>query len=270
MKDRLRKLCILLLALVFLVSAAMVLLGLRDQRLAELANQEALRMAVAATPSPAPAVEPSQGEEPMVQGPEEPQLPEEARFLLETDLEALRQVNGDVFGWLHVPDSPISFPLLRSKDNKDYLTLTWDLQANRAGSIFLECENSPDLTDFHTLIYGHNMSNGSMFNALLDYRDQSYADEHPYAYVALEDTVFQYQVFSSYTARVTTDTYRILFEDDARKQSVIDYYLESSDLACDLVPAVEDRILTLSTCDETGSNATRFVVHLVLTGEFPR
>lgn len=56
-----------------------------------------------------------------------------------------------------------------------------------AGSIFCGCRNEKPFEDFNTVIYGHNMKNGAMFNNIKSYTDQSFADEHPYVYIYLPD-----------------------------------------------------------------------------------
>jgi len=282
---KLRKFCIVLLALVFLGSGTMVLLQTYQQRLADKAYEDAAKIALSEPTVEVPAVttpEPStqltfpellEPQLPLADTPEEEvqePLPEQAELLLDLDLEALREVNEDVLGWIHIPDTAISYPLMRSQDNSEYLKLTWDLTYSSAGSIFLERKNSADLSDFHTLIYGHNMKNGTMFSNLRHYRDQEYLDNHPCVYIATDDAILRYEVFSAYTADVSTDTYRLYFEDDGRKQSVIDFYLEQSEVESDLVPTVEDRILTLSTCTGMGDYDYRLVVQAVLTGQFSR
>ena len=197
-------------------------------------------------------------------------LPEEAELLLEVDLNVLREINADVLGWIHIPDTVISYPLMRSKDNQEYLELTWDLKRSAAGSIFLERKSSTDLSDFHTLIYGHNMKNDSMFGQLHEYRDQAFTESHPCVYIVKDDVVLRYEVFAAYTADVKSDTYRLYFEGEDRKQSAIDFYLEQSEIKSELVPTAEDRLLTLSTCTGLGDYNYRWVVQTVLTGRFPR
>jgi len=275
MKNTVRKLMTVLLALIFVVSGGVFLHLLHGQRVADRAYQEAADIAwdartAEADDAPQPVELPDPPlplEDVPEEVPREP-LPEEARLLLDLDLPALQAVNGDVLGWIYIPDTSISYPLLRSGDNSEYLKLTWDLRSSAAGSIFLERRNSADLSDFNTLIYGHNMKNGTMFSDLRHYRDQAYFDSHPHVYIVLGDAVLCYRLFAAYTADVTSDTYRLIFEDDARKQSAIDFYLSQSSVECDLAPAVEDRILTLSTCTGTGDYDYRLVVQGVLAGEF--
>lgn len=285
MKRKLRNGISVLLAMVFVVSGALVVRQLYDYHAADKTYDAAQELAASATPEPTPEAtpEPTPVEEPdliedpvpMVSEPVEEvpaqdPLEENAQFLLELDLDVLRQTNDRVLGWIHIPDSPIDYPLLQVKDNNEYLRRAWDGTPNQAGCIFLECKNSRDFSDFNTLIYGHYMRNGKMFGSLHYYQEQEYRDAHPYIYLVTDESVRRYEVFAAYEADVVSNTYRLYFEDDARKQSVLDYYLDSSVVESELVPTVEDHILTLSTCTGTGTYDTRWVVQAVLTGEFSR
>ena len=285
MKRKLRNGISVLLAMVFVVSGALVIRQMHDYHAADKTYDAAQDLAVSATPEPAPAVmpEPTPVEEPdliedpvpMVSEPVEEDpvqdvLEENAQFLMALDLDVLRQTNERVLGWIHIPDSAIDYPLLQVQNNNEYLRRAWDGTPNQAGCIFLECKNSRDFSDFNTLIYGHYMRNGKMFGSLHYYQEQEYRDAHPYIYIVTDESVRRYEVFAAYEADVVSNTYRLYFEDDARKQSVLDYYLDSSVVESDIVPTVEDHILTLSTCTGTGTYDTRWVVQAVLTGEFSR
>lgn len=285
MKRKLRNGISVLLAMVFVVSGALVIRQMHDYHAADKTYDAAQDLAVSVTPEPAPAVmpEPTPVEEPdliedpvpMVSEPVEEDpvqdvLEENAQFLMALDLDVLRQTNERVLGWIHIPDSAIDYPLLQVQNNNEYLRRAWDGTPNQAGCIFLECKNSRDFSDFNTLIYGHYMRNGKMFGSLHYYQEQEYRDAHPYIYIVTDESVRRYEVFAAYEADVVSNTYRLYFEDDGRKQSVLDYYLDSSVVESDIVPTVEDHILTLSTCTGTGTYDTRWVVQAVLTGEFSR
>ncbi len=285
MKRKLRSKITVLLAAAFLVSGALILQQHLDYQAADQAYAAAQTIALQSpadaaaeedpeilpedeielAPEPVPMVP-----APTLDKPERDLLEESVQFLLELNLDALRQTNEDVLGWIYIPDTPIDYPLMRVKDNNEYLRRAWDGSANNAGCIFLECRNSRDFSDFNTLIYGHALRNGKMFRSLLNYREQEYRDSHPYVYIVTDEWVRRYEVFSAYEADVVSDTYRLVFEHDARKQSALDEWMEQSVLERELVPTVEDSILTLSTCTGTGTYETRWVVQAVLTGEFSR
>ena len=78
---------------------------------------------------------------------------------LEIDFDALKQVNGDIIGWILFDNNGISYPILQGKDNEKYLYRLADGTKSKAGSIFMDAACSPDFSDAHTIIYGHNMKN---------------------------------------------------------------------------------------------------------------
>ena len=91
-----------------------------------------------------------------------------------------------------------SYPVLQGEDNAYYLSHAWDGTENTAGSIFLDYRASPNLTDFHTLIYGHRMRDGSMFGSLRQYNDAEFWRQHPSVYLSNEDGIWRYDIFAAY------------------------------------------------------------------------
>lgn len=179
--------------------------------------------------------------------------------LKETDLDALREVNEDILGWIHIPSSKIDYPLLQGEDNEYYLKRTWKGHRNPVGSIFLESRNSPDFTDWNTIIYGHNMSDGSMFAPLHRYKRQDFWEDHPYVYIVTDAGVLRYEVFSSYNAKIGSKTYGLSFNQTETREEFIAMALENSQIDTGIVPELTDQIITLSTC--SGGEKTRRVVH---------
>lgn len=180
--------------------------------------------------------------------------------LASIDLSALREVNPDVVGWIRIPDTRIDYPLMQGTDNAYYLKHTWDEKKNSVGSIFLEYLCSPDLTDYNTIIYGHNMNNGSMFAGLRRYTTNTYWEAHPYVYLLTDLGVYRYDIFSAYKADVDSVTYDLQFPEEGHKEAFLKNALEKSRIETRIQPDLTDRILTLSTCSGAGYN-TRWVVH---------
>lgn len=273
MKKTTRRVLMIVLSAVLLGSSMLTVKTWHDKQEAQRAYEEAQALAAAAA-AEAEALKELEDEpvpleeEPIVEEPVQDPLEENVLFLMELDLAKLRETNEDVLGWIHIPDSPVDFPMMKSVDNADYLNTTWDGVSSIMGSIFLECRNSHDLSDFNTLIYGHNIKGGKMFGSLHYYRDQAYQQTHPFVYIVTDEGVRRYEIFAAYEAPVTSDTYRLYFEDDARKLSSLEHYIGSSVWNTDTEVGVEDHILTLSTCTGTGRYETRWVVQAVLTGLF--
>lgn len=190
------------------------------------------------------------------------------------DFDLLSSISPDSVGWIWIPDSEISYPLVQGRDNQFYLTRTYDGGHNKLGSIFLDYRIPGDFSGRNTIIYGHNMKSDAMFGTLEKFRDQAFADARPQFYILREDGIYRYQIFSAYVTDALSDTYTYQFGNDAAYTK----YLEKITNLSDIAPPVADRasahipdpsipIVTLSTCTSTGRQLDRFVVHGFLISE---
>ncbi len=103
---------------------------------------------------------------------------------LDPDWDALRAENGDIIGWIYVPDcGDISFPVVQTTDNSYYLNHTVSRADNIRGAIFLDYAADPYFTDDNSIIYGHSVDEGGMFTDLKKFADESYFDSHPDFYL---------------------------------------------------------------------------------------
>ena len=186
------------------------------------------------------------------------------RTYAEIDFAGMRAVNEDVIGWIQILDSPVDYPVLDADDNKYYLNHTYDRQWSSYGSIFIEPRNNPDLSERHLVIYGHNMVNESMFGSLLEYKNQTYADSHPEVIICMPDRDLTYRVFSAYTAHVDSAAYRMTFSDDASFMDMVEQMKANSVIETDETVTAEDQVLTLSTCTPEGAKKYRFIINAVL------
>lgn len=286
MKPRLRKLLYIVMVAVFLFSTGKVIVQWlsEDEGDDSYAKAEAIAQATTlpteVTAAPTETEAPTEVTEPPVEevpeettAPTEPEIvwipapleeedPEIAK-LASIDLNALREVNPDVIGWIRVPNSKINYPLMQGEDNTFYLEHTWEGNKNPYGSIFLESRNSPDMTDFNTIIYGHNMLNGSMFGGLSSFGYQWYFNWNKYVYILTDVGIYRYEIFSSYAAEVDSATYGLSFNQWETRENFIAMALENSQIDSDVVPEPTDRIITLSTCTGVGYESRR-VVHAML------
>lgn len=190
-------------------------------------------------------------------------------LLAELDLDSLRAENSDVVGWICIPDTELSYPLVKGTNNSYYLNHTWQGRRNAGGSIFMEQTSSTDFTDYHTIIYGHRMNNDSMFGTLKYYSGLEFWQAHPSVYVATADGVYRYDIFSAQEAGVKEILYRLDIEEKHLEAEFLQYCIDGSAIDTGLTPKADERILTLSTCTERG-RATRWVVHGVLTQAYER
>lgn len=267
MGKNVRKLATVILALIFLVSTAVVICQAADRSEAADVYSEAEKIALSG----------GKREETPLANLGELRIPEETRpqswipepaaeedanmaYLEKIDLDALREENEEVVGWIHIPGTRINYPIMQGQDNQYYLKHTWNNYPNGAGSIFLEHQNSADLTDFNTVIYGHNMADGSMFAALHSYAYSWFAEKNPYVYVKTDAGVWRYEVFASYNASTEGTTYGLSFNEEQTRQDFLDAALAQSQIRTKVIPEITDRILTLSTCTGGGYDSRRVVL----------
>lgn len=175
------------------------------------------------------------------------------------DFASLEEINDEAVGWIEIPGTDISYPMVHTSDNTYYLTHTFKRQENKSGSIFIETSNAPDFSDLHTIIYGHNMKDGSMFAGLKNYEKKTYYEAHPSIYIDLADGTHCYQIFSCHEADITDISYTIGYAADDTYASFLDSLTASSLYDTGVSVGTDDSIITLSTCTNKGEK--RFVVH---------
>ena len=281
-RERLRLGLMAALGVVLAVSLGMLVLRAHQEKVSDEADLEAAELVklpklpeISFPPAVTHKPQPTPGETAGEQETETPE-PEEslpppredpyAQALADMDFRALRELNPDVMGWLVIPGTGISYPLLQGETNDTYLRHTWRGEYSNRGSIFLDCQCSRDLTDFNTIVYGHRMRNGTMFAPLANYGQESYRLAHPCVYIATESGTYRYEIFAVYETDTSSKAYQIGMGSEKVKQGFIDYCLEKSFLNTGLKPTPADRVLTLSTCTPA-SNDERLVVQAVLWGE---
>ena len=198
-------------------------------------------------------------------GPAPQPIPEEAQELLGLKINLLQAVNPDVIGWLEIPGTTISYPLMQGEDNHHYLEYNWKNEPSISGSVFMESTNNPDFSDYHTIIYGHRMLDDSMFGVLRRYSENQFWKDHQNVYIVTENDLRQYKVFAAHEPDIESIVYRLNIEEKGMEQDFIDFCLEKSTVDTGIIPDPGDKILTLSTYPEFG-DWTRWVVHAVLVG----
>ncbi len=182
---------------------------------------------------------------------------------LSIDFEGLKERNPDVIGWIYMPGNEyINYPILQGEDDDTYLRRDLDGNASSSGSIFMETLNASDFSDYHTILYGHNMRNKSMFGSLKLFKDESYYEEHSIFYIYTENAAYCYTIFSYHDVPEDSSIYTIGFQPGEIYEAFLEELLRASYYDCGVEVNEEDQVVTLSTCSATGY---RFVVHGVLT-----
>lgn len=175
------------------------------------------------------------------------------------DFASLREINPDVIGWIEVEAiDTINYPIAQGEDNDFYLHRTFRKQDNFAGTIFLDHLNRPNFSNRNSILYGHNMKNGSMFGLLRNFREQKTYDKSPYFWIYTPTKIYKYKIFSCAEVGTYSESYQISFPGEAAFQKYIQDAMKQSLIETGEEVTLKDTIVTLSTC--TGNEATRFIV----------
>ena len=164
----------------------------------------------------------------------------------------------------------IDYPVLQSLGEEDFY-LTHDIEGNEDiyGSIYTQRYNKKDFSDFHTIIYGHNMKDDTMFGWLSELANLETYWNHDVIYIYLPDRTLEYWVFAAYVA----DNKHQLGGVNTRSRESRQEYLDKVEARCADVQTFDRRlfdkitadshILTLSTCYQNDPEH-RFLVQAVL------
>lgn len=204
---------------------------------------------------------------------EEPEIPEDILTGIEenpVDFDRLAEINTDLYAWIRIPETEIDYPVAQYGGSNQEYYLNHNLygEPQFSGCIFSQLPNAKDFSDPVTVFYGHNMRNGSMFQNLHSFMDESaFEGETRYVYIYTAETVYVYRIYSAYYS----DDRNILevndFSDEETLQSYLDGTMHPRSMNAvvdeDVTVTTEDHILTLSTCIG-GLTNQRLLVQAVL------
>lgn len=178
----------------------------------------------------------------------------------------LIQQNPEMVGWISIDDTEINYPVVQ-KDNTYYLTHGFDQNNNTNGSIFMDERCSIVSPTINTIIYGHNMKSGMMFGGLKNYLQAGYLESHKYIQfntiyekrtyeivaVCLSEVQYQDENAYRYYDFITSTSAQDL-QDFVENVDALAVYGNADGLT------LQDKLLTLSTCNSYTEDGRLFVV----------
>lgn len=185
------------------------------------------------------------------------------------DFEALQAINPDVVAWIYIEGTTINYPVVQGTDNDDYLDRLFSGGYNKAGSIFMDYRSDRGLTDRNTVIYGHNLRNGSMFQEITNYKDQAFYDEHPVCLIMTPNGNYKLEFFAGYVTDLNSQAWKLQFASDEEYALWLEDAISKSTFTSSVEPTAQDRVVTLSTCTYEFSDA-RYVLIGILKEKDPR
>lgn len=190
------------------------------------------------------------------------------------DFNKLKGISKDIIGWIQVPGTVIDYPILQSSNNEEAESFKEDYYIERdmygkkkkAGSIYIQKYNFSNFSDPNTIIYGHNMANGSMFGSLKKFRNEDFFKKNDSIIIYNENKIATYKIYSAF---VHNDRH-ILSDYDFSKEKGQQEFINLTynpntkikQIRKDIKVTTDDNIITLSTC--TNRDEERYLVVAVL------
>ena len=172
-------------------------------------------------------------------------------------LQDLQKINADVCAWLTVDDTGIDYPVVRGKDDMEYINKDVYGEFSLSGSIFLSCMNKKDFSDNYNLVYGHHMANGGMFGDVVSFTEKSYFDKHKTGELYLPDKTMHIDLFACMkTSASDSKVYnpQNISKTSESFKSFLDYVREAAICYRDSGRQDTGQIIGLSTCSEAVTN----------------
>ena len=183
------------------------------------------------------------------------------------DWEKLKQINEDFVGWIRLDDSTVDYPFVQGTDNEYYLRHLFDGTYNNSGCVFMDVNNNRDFSDKNTILYAHNMKNGTMFASIEKYKDASYYDGHKVIHIYTEAATYDVYPVAGIVTDGQDDYVRTSFNDDNDFMSYVNRFVSSSTFTSEQSIESTDRIVMLSTCNYDRSEG-RYVLIGKLVQEY--
>ena len=180
--------------------------------------------------------------------------------------QSLLKINPDIAGWITINNTKVDYPILQSSDNEYYLNRNYKKDDSKAGSIFMDFRNQVKSQDRQTIIYGHQMKDGSMFGELENFLDEEFFSQNQHFQYDTTYASYDVEIFSVY---LTTTDFNYIETDFSNDEEYIEFLKlikGKSEIPTDVQVSEKDNIITLSTCNNLlDPEEGRLVVHGKLT-----
>ncbi len=178
------------------------------------------------------------------------------------DWNKLLSINSDVCAWIRVPDTNINFPVVHSSNNDKYLKRNIYGGYSRGGTVFVDANISNPFTCKNTVIYGHNLMNGTMFSQIKKYSNSEFYNAHNIIYIYLPNgEIREYKVLSLHIVNADSKNIYNPYVTDIEKYS--EFVFQNNKISgINAEIYSNDNMITLSTCTNADDNE-RYVLHAV-------
>lgn len=183
------------------------------------------------------------------------------------DFDLLQNEYPNAVAWIQIPGiDMIDYPVMQSSPDMEedfYLDHNTQGESDRAGSIYIQKGNSNTFDDPNTIVYGHNMLNGTMFGSLYEnFCDETFFNEHRTIYIFTPGHELKYEIISAFVYDDRNILNSFNFNETKERMEFFNTCLNPNSFTKQIIADAnlddDDKIITLSTY--TTNNAERFLV----------
>lgn len=178
---------------------------------------------------------------------------------ISVDFNELWHYYPDLVAWLYCPTNSLNYPVVQTDNNQFYMDHLPNGKESAGGSLFVDCTNTWDFSDANTVIYGHDMKDGTMFGYLHNYDSRDYYEKHRDIYLLTPGQNYRLEILSAAVVPDDSWLYAKHMDKEQRKQWAMDVYRLSVIGTQNTANLEAEHYVTLSTCSYEYDNA-RFVV----------
>lgn len=179
----------------------------------------------------------------------------------EYSLTDLQKINSDIVAWLRINNTTIDYPVVIGMDNTEYLDKNYKHEFSITGSIFLDYRNNHNFDDDYSIIYGHNMKADVMFSDIKKYENPEFFNTHKTGVLYTSNDTYKIEIISN--AKVSAyenKVYNLISNKNKNNASIIEFFDKNVIFKSNIEVNETDKLLLLSTCDETSPNEREVVL----------
>lgn len=176
------------------------------------------------------------------------------------DFTILTEANPEIVAWIKGEGTNIDYPVLHTDNNDYYLTHLYTGEYNSSGSIFMDYRNTEIGEDKNSVIYGHHMKNGTMFNKLVNYKDPSFFEKNPTMELYTPGGDYVVELISGTVEDGNNQFVRFDFSGDEDFLRYVEGFRTRSTFKSDVKLSPDDKIISLCTCSYERDNARYMLV----------
>ena len=164
-------------------------------------------------------------------------------------VESAKDLNTEAWGGITVSGTNINYPVMYTDNNEYYLTHDINKEKPSNGVPFLDYRCDGKILGFNSIIYGHNISGGRLFGALLKFKNKEYFYNHKTGILRTQDGIFEIEFFACDVTESESSLYKAVFITDKEKMQYLeDIKRDAVVIDENSVPDIRSRLVLLSTC----------------------